>query len=116
MTEHPPRRSAEEAAVGRGARPAVDTEAAFRQFARANAAPLFRSALLLTTDWHRAEDLVQDTLARMYRVWSGVARIDNPAAYAQTGLARQFPSHRRRRSAGEIPSADLPEALTADAD
>jgi len=91
-------------------------DAAFGQFARANAAPLFRSALLLTTDWHRAEDLVQDTLARMYRIWGGIARIDNPAAYAQTVLARQFLSQRRRRSSGEIPSAALPEALATDAD
>jgi len=103
-------------AGSRGAEADTDTDAAFRQFATANAAPLFRSALLLTTDWHRAEDLVQDTLARMYRIWGGIGRIDNPAAYAQTVLARQFLSQRRRRSAGELPTATPPEALTATGD
>ena len=105
-----------EADVGRGGLRSADTDAAFRHFAAANAAALFRSALLLTTDWHRAEDLVQDTLARMYRIWGGIGRIDNPAAYAQTVLARQFLSQRRRRSAGELPTATLPEALVADGD
>jgi RNA polymerase sigma-70 factor (sigma-E family) len=81
----------------------------FRDFASEVSAPLFRSAWLLTGDWHLAEDLVQDTLARMYRAWGGIARIDNPAAYAQTVLVRLFVSHRRRRSSHERPSAALPE-------
>jgi DNA-directed RNA polymerase specialized sigma24 family protein len=45
---------------------------------------------LLTGDWHAAEDLVQDALSPMYRIWGGIGRIDNPAADAQTVLARQF--------------------------
>src|SRR3954452_22873194 len=87
-----------------------DGEAGFREFASGCTPGLFRSALLLTGDWHLAEDLVQDALARMYRAWGGISRIDNPAAYAQTVLARQFLSHRRRRSSSERPSAELPEA------
>lgn len=89
-----------------------DGEAAFRDFASRCAPALFRSAWLLTGDWHLAEDLVQDALARMYRIWPGIGRIDNPAAYAQTVLARQFLSRRRLRSWGERPSAELPEPAT----
>lgn len=72
--------------------------------------PLFRSACLLTGgDTHFAEDLVQDTLGRMYAVWGRVARVGNPAAYAQTVLVRCYLGHQRRRSAGERPSGELPD-------
>jgi RNA polymerase sigma-70 factor (sigma-E family) len=90
-----------------------DSDDAFRIFATESSSNLFRSAWLLTGDWHLAEDLVQDTLARMYRIWGGIGRIDNPAAYAQTVLARQFLSHRRRRSAAERPSGQLPDSAAA---
>jgi RNA polymerase sigma-70 factor (sigma-E family) len=95
-----------------------DGDAAFRDFATRATPALFRSAWLLTGDWHLAEDLVQDALARMYRIWPGISRIENPAAYAQTVLARQFLSFRRRRSSGERPSAELPDttAVGPDAD
>jgi RNA polymerase sigma-70 factor (sigma-E family) len=89
-----------------------DDEAAFRDFAHRSAPSLFRSAWLLTGDWHLAEDLVQDALARMYRIWPGISRIDNPAAYAQTVLARLFLSRRRLRSSAERPSDRLPETAT----
>jgi RNA polymerase sigma-70 factor (sigma-E family) len=90
-----------------------DSEAAFRGFAEAAAPALFRSAWLLTGDWHLAEDLVQDALARMYRIWPGIGRIDNPAAYAHTVLVRRYVSYRRLRSSAERPAAALPEAVAA---
>lgn len=73
--------------------------------------PLYRSACLLTGgDTHLAEDLVQETLGRMYVVWGGRrAKLGNPAAYAQTVLVRAFLSHQRRRSATERPTAEPPE-------
>jgi RNA polymerase sigma-70 factor (sigma-E family) len=85
----------------------------FTAFAAANSRPLFRTAWLLTGDWHLSEDLVQEALARMFGLWPGIAAIDNPAAYAHTTLVRAFLSHRRRRSSGELPSARLPEASAA---
>lgn len=86
--------------------------AGFEEFARARAAQLYRSAWLLCGDAHQAEDLVQETLARVYAKWRGPfgGRIDNPAAYAQTTLTRTFISGRRRRSRGEVPYAELPDA------
>jgi RNA polymerase sigma-70 factor (sigma-E family) len=86
---------------------------AFEQWAGEAARPLFRSALLLCGDWHRAEDLVQETFARMYR-HRGRA-IEQPTAYAHTVLVRTFLSQRRLRSAGEVPMADLPNTA-GDAD
>ncbi|MBK3545336.1 SigE family RNA polymerase sigma factor [Streptomyces sp. MBT60] len=86
----------------------------FRVFAAGRAGHLFRSACLLTSgDVHLAEDLVQETLSRMYVTWGRARRIDNPAAYAQTVLVRTFLTHRRRRSASERPLAELPEGTSA---
>ncbi|WP_193612439.1 SigE family RNA polymerase sigma factor [Nocardioides lijunqiniae] len=91
--------------------------AGFEEFARSRAAQLYRSAYLLCGDAHTAEDLVQETLAKVYDRWRRPlgGRIDNPAAYAQTTLTRTFISGRRRRSSGEVPYADLPDAPLADA-
>jgi RNA polymerase sigma-70 factor (sigma-E family) len=89
-------------------------EADFEAFAAEVAAPLFRTALLLCADWHLAEDLVQETLARIYRIWP--VALDHPLAYARRAVARTFLSHRRRRSTGERPADDLPDLGTAEPD
>jgi RNA polymerase sigma-70 factor (sigma-E family) len=91
-------------------------EAEFEAFARARAAELYRSAWLLCGDRHQAEDLVQETLAKVYARWMGrfARRIDNPAAYAQTTLTRTFLSNRRRRSSTERPYADPPDGVVPD--
>lgn len=82
----------------------------FLDFAGTRAAHLFRSACLLTGgDTHLAEDLVQETLGTMYVTWRRIAQVGNPAGYAQTVLVRTFLSHKRRRSSGESPTADLPD-------
>ncbi|MGW6705361.1 SigE family RNA polymerase sigma factor [Streptomyces sp. NPDC054956] len=83
----------------------------FREFAEGRSAHLYRSACLLTSgDTHLAEDLVQETLGRMYLLWGRITRIDNPAAYAQTVLVRAFLTHQRRRSTGERPVGEFPES------
>lgn len=89
----------------------------FLEFATARTGHLFRSACLLTSgDTHLAEDLVQETLGRMYSLWGRVQRIGNPAGYAQTVLVRTFLSHRRRRSATERPVGELPDRAQVDGD
>jgi RNA polymerase sigma-70 factor (sigma-E family) len=81
----------------------------YLEFAAARSRPLLRTACLLTGDWHLAEDLVQETLATMYRSWWRINRTHSPVAYANTVLVRTYLSHRRRRSASEAPSDRLPE-------
>jgi RNA polymerase sigma-70 factor (sigma-E family) len=88
--------------------------ASFDAFAADVARPLFRTAWLLTGDWYLAEDLVQEALARMYRIWP--APIDHPLAYARRILVRTFLSHRRRRSSSEQPTETLPEHGVHDSD
>ncbi|HWD78465.1 MAG TPA: SigE family RNA polymerase sigma factor [Kribbella sp.] len=80
----------------------------FEEFARARISQLYRTAWLLTGDRHHAEDLVQDTLANLLKVWQ---RIENPNAYARTALVRTFVSQRRRKSWGERPTGELPEVV-----
>ncbi|MFD7444338.1 SigE family RNA polymerase sigma factor [Streptomyces sp. NPDC059909] len=90
---------------------------AFLEFAAGRTGHLYRSACLLTSgDTHLAEDLVQDTLGRMYALWGRMSRIDNPAAYAQTVLVRTFLTQRRRRSATERPLGELPDTAAAAGD
>ena len=88
----------------------------FEEFAHARSAHLLRAAWLLCGDRHQAEDLVQETLAKVYVRWHRLlgGRIENPAAYAQTALVRTFLSSRRRRSSGELPYADPPDAAHPD--
>lgn len=88
----------------------VEVEPGFEDFASARGAALFRTAWLLTGDWHLAEDLVQETLGRLFSRWSLVARADSPHAYAQTVLLRSFLSRRRRRSSHERPAELLEPA------
>lgn len=74
----------------------------YAEFAAARTGHLYRSACLLTAgDTHLAEDLVQETLGRLYVRWGRVSRADNPAGYAQTVLTRTFLAHQRRRSSRE---------------
>ncbi|MFF0833999.1 MULTISPECIES: SigE family RNA polymerase sigma factor [unclassified Streptomyces] len=87
-----------------------EAPADYMEFAIARSGPLFRTACLLTGDWHLAEDLVQETLAKMYRSWRRVSRAGSPVAYADTVLVRTFLSQRRLRSSTERPSDRLPDA------
>ncbi|MEZ0577108.1 SigE family RNA polymerase sigma factor [Nocardioides sp. MH1] len=89
---------------------------AFEEFARARAPHLYRAAWLLSGQRAEAEDLVQETLAKVYvRMHRRLAPpLDNPAAYAQVTLTRTYISARRRRSSAEVPYGDLPDVVTSD--
>ncbi|GHF79154.1 SigE family RNA polymerase sigma factor [Streptomyces thermodiastaticus] len=89
----------------------------YAEFAAAQAGHLYRSACLLTAgDTHLAEDLVQETLGRLYVRWSRVDRADNPAAYARTTLTRTFLAHKRLRRSSERSTDELPETAAATSD
>ena len=77
----------------------------FEEFAYARTPHLLRSAWLLCGDVHQAEDLVQETLAKVYVRWHRRlgGRIDNPAAYAQTTLVRTFLKTQQQRTTEEQP-------------
>ena len=80
------------------------TEQAFRDFAAARGPALLRTAYLLTTDAHQAEDLLQTTLAKVFVSW---ARLRDPMAaeaYARRTLIRAHASWWRRLSSRERPA------------
>ena len=85
----------------------VDAE--FAEFVAARSGQLYRSAYLLTTSSHAAEDLLQTALAKSYVGWRRVRHADDPVAYVHGVLIKSFLSERRRRSSTELPVADAPE-------
>ncbi len=78
----------------------------FEDFALARSGDLYRQAWALCGDRHRAEDLVQETLAKVFMKWR---RIDTPYAYSQRTLLRTYLSRRRLRSSSEQSWAEMPE-------
>jgi RNA polymerase sigma-70 factor (sigma-E family) len=89
----------------------MEREAAFSAYVAVRRAKLFRSACLLCGDPHRAEDIVQDTLAKLYANWPRVSRADNVEGYVRRILVNSHYSDRRRpwRRESALPTPiDLP--------
>ena len=87
----------------------------FVAYVAARRPALRRTAYLLSGDWHRAEDLAQAALARLYVRWPSVQRRAAVDAYARQVLLRLYLDERRLRSSDEVPVADpQPAASTAD--
>ena len=81
-----------------------------------SAAPLKRSAYLLTGNSSSAEDLVQATLLRMYERWGRSAVWDSPLAYARTTMFSIYVSWGRRKRIKEELRAAVPDRPIADSD
>jgi RNA polymerase sigma-70 factor (sigma-E family) len=81
----------------------------FDEFVAARWSALLHLARLLTGgDRHRAEDLVQESLVKLWFVWPKVAE-EAPEAYVRTVMARAAARSARRRWWGERPVEQLPE-------
>lgn len=85
----------------------------FSDWARDEAPGLLRRARLLCLDAQHAEDLVQDTLVRMYLHWSRIDADGSPVGYAHRTMFNLFVTGRRRRSNHERPVAELAEGVPA---
>jgi RNA polymerase sigma-70 factor (sigma-E family) len=81
----------------------------FAEFVAARSPALLRTAWLLTGDRGRAEDLVQEALAKTWRKWSSVAERERPEAYVRAVMVNTSVSWWRRRWRGEIPTELLPD-------
>ncbi|SMD07136.1 SigE family RNA polymerase sigma factor [Lentzea albidocapillata] len=73
----------------------MDRDREFGEFVDARALVMRRTAYLLCGDWHRAEDIVQTALIKMYVAWSRV-RKDSVDAYARKVLVRTAIDETRR--------------------
>jgi RNA polymerase sigma-70 factor (sigma-E family) len=96
-------------AVGRAERPAD-----FESYAAVRRAHLRRTAYLLTGDWDRAEDVVQDTLTKLFVHWRRASRADDLDAYVRRMLVNAFLSERRRPWRRERSTDELPDTSYAD--
>ncbi|MGW6915216.1 SigE family RNA polymerase sigma factor [Kitasatospora sp. NPDC054939] len=82
----------------------------FDEFVAARWPALFHLARLLTGgDRHRAEDLLQEALVKLWFAWSRVAD-EAPEAYVRQVMVRAAARSARRRWWGERPTEQLPEA------
>ena len=81
----------------------------FAAFVLEHSRSLYGTALVLTGKPDAAEELVQDTLARLYPKWATVMGADAPLAYVRRALINGFVSSNRGPRATELVLADLPE-------
>jgi RNA polymerase sigma-70 factor (sigma-E family) len=83
----------------------------FTRFVREHTADLLRTGYLLTGDGSAAEELVQDTLVRLYPKWQLVEAAEVPLAYVRRSLANGFVNHTRRAARREYAVEFLPESV-----
>jgi RNA polymerase sigma-70 factor (sigma-E family) len=89
----------------------VRSEVGFAGFVRENTPALLRTAYLLTGNGSQAEELVQDTLVRLYPKWARVAAADVPLAYVRRSLTNAYINQNRRASRREFAYEDVPERV-----
>lgn len=82
----------------------------FEAFVAARGAALVRFAVLLTGDNHRAEDLVQEALAKAYLRWGRIRRVDDPEVYVRRLVLNGSRSWWRRKANREVPVDRAPDA------
>ncbi|WP_323097161.1 SigE family RNA polymerase sigma factor [Intrasporangium sp. YIM S08009] len=87
-----------------------EVDAEFSSFVAGHSAGLLRYAHLLTGCRSDAEELLQDTLERVYLSWERVVLVGMPLAYTRRALARNHISRwrrlTRRRATEERTAAD----------
>jgi RNA polymerase sigma-70 factor (sigma-E family) len=83
----------------------------FAAFVAARGTSLFRLACLLTGSPSEADDLVQDSLEKVYLRWSRVSGADAPYPYVRRLMVNTLVSnHRRAGRRAEVLSAAPPDA------
>ncbi|GAA0466233.1 RNA polymerase sigma24 factor [Paractinoplanes deccanensis] len=72
------------------------TDSEYLAFVHGQVRALRRTAYLLCGDAHQADDIVQETLTKLYTRWPGISHVENIDAYVNTMLVRVFLDERRR--------------------
>jgi len=81
----------------------------FRAYALERRAALRRTAYLMCGDWHLAEDVVQDSLARLYADWPRLAARGSVDAYARRTVVNGVLAARRRPWRREVVASSVPD-------
>lgn len=77
----------------------------FTAFAAGALPQLRRTAYLMCGDWHRAEDVAQDALIRVYGAWRRIERHEGLLSYARRTTVRLLIDESRRPWRRERPTA-----------
>jgi RNA polymerase sigma-70 factor (sigma-E family) len=89
-------------------------DAEFADFVATRMTSLRRLAVLLCHDWHRADDLVQAAITRLYLHWPKAKAADNIDAYVRAILVREFVTERGSSWVRRVTlSSQLPEGAAA---
>ncbi|MFD2467763.1 SigE family RNA polymerase sigma factor [Amycolatopsis silviterrae] len=89
-------------------------EGEFVAYVAAASKSLRATAFVLCGDWHRADDLVQTTFLKLYRVWPRLVRRGELDAYVRRMVVRAFLNENRRKwRSREHLSGELPDVRTA---
>ncbi|NEA30632.1 SigE family RNA polymerase sigma factor [Streptomyces sp. SID13031] len=81
------------------------------EFVEATSASLRRTAFLVCGDRHRADDIVQDALYKLYLSWPKVQRVANPFAYVRRMVVNAAYDGGRRPWRREVSIAELPDRV-----
>jgi DNA-directed RNA polymerase specialized sigma24 family protein len=81
----------------------------FDTFFRRRSPALLKAAYLLTGDRGLAEDLVQEALARSYRVWPRLVAQGNPESYTRRVMYNLQVSRWRPRRFAEVQTDRVPD-------
>jgi RNA polymerase sigma-70 factor (sigma-E family) len=80
-----------------------EEEQQFREYVAGQSARLRRTAYLLCGNWHTSQDLVQETLCKLFVAWPRVSKMDQIHLYARKALLRTYLHTLRRRRWREEP-------------
>jgi RNA polymerase sigma-70 factor (sigma-E family) len=83
-----------------------DRDAAFTEFVTARQTHLRRIAYAICGDWHRADDLLQTALVKLYVAWPRLRRQGQEEAYVRTIIVRANIDEHRRPWRREVPGLD----------
>ncbi|MEU4190678.1 SigE family RNA polymerase sigma factor [Kribbella sp. NPDC026611] len=87
----------------------AERDEAFVAFVQAAEASLRRTAFLVCGDRHKADDVVQDALYKLYLSWPKVQRVGNPFAYARRIVVNAAHDGGRRPWRREVAISDVPD-------
>jgi RNA polymerase sigma-70 factor (sigma-E family) len=76
----------------------------FINYAAASQERLRQTAYLLCGDWHRASDITQEALIRIYVAWPHIERKDCLGAYARRAVMSVVIDQARKLSSTELPA------------
>ena len=86
----------------------------FVEFVETTSPSLRRTAYLISGDRHKADDIVQDALYKLYLAWPKVRRVGNPFAYARRMVVNVAHDGGRRPWRREVATDAVPDTTADD--